>query len=115
MDRKGQVYDPGAFNATFGGKKFIIDATGKPTDEAWKAATRGTQFAIAKVGGTTFRMDVPTGHITTDELGRSYAYTSITARIERMASDVSPFLRHVAALIPNPNPSRKSSRPNTSN
>src|SRR3546814_4112431 len=76
MDRKGQVYDPGAFNATFGGKKFIIDATGKTTDEAWKAATRGTQFAIAKVDGTTFRTDVPTGHITTDELGRSYANRS---------------------------------------
>ena len=106
MDRKGQVYDPGAFNATFGGKKFIIDATGRTTDEAWKAATRGTQFAIAKVDGTTFRTDVPTGHIATDELGRSYANTYIAARIERMAGDVSPFLRHVAALIPNPNDQR---------
>src|SRR3546814_19462051 len=61
---------------------------------------------MAKVDGTTFRTDVPTGHITTDELGRSYANTYIAARIERMAGDVSPFLRHVAALIPNPNDQR---------
>lgn len=92
MDGKGQVFDPGAFNATFGGKKFIIDADGKITDEPWKAATRGTQFAIAKVDGTTFRTDVPTGHISTDELGRTYANTYIAARIERMQGDAGPFL-----------------------
>ncbi|WP_439567747.1 bifunctional DNA primase/polymerase [Sphingopyxis sp.] len=106
MDGKGQVYDPGAFNATFGGKKFIIDATGKLTDEPWKAATRGTQFTIPKVDGTTFRTDVPTGHIAIDELGRSYVNTYIPARIERMDGDVTPFLNHVAALLPDPNDQR---------
>lgn len=106
IDGKGQLYDPGAFNATFGGKRFIIDAIGKLTDEPWKAATRGTQFTVMKVDGTNFRTDVPTSHVTVNELGRKYANAYIPARIERAEGDASPFMNHIAALIPDPNDQR---------
>lgn len=101
IDAKGQYFDVGAFNSTFGGKRFIIDREGRTTDEAWKAATRSTLWTVPKVDGTSFRPDLPTGTIATDELGRRSINIYITATIERMEGDPAPFLKHLAALIPN--------------
>ncbi|TGU93054.1 hypothetical protein EN794_031785 [Mesorhizobium sp. M00.F.Ca.ET.151.01.1.1] len=98
---RGIRYDVGSFNASYGGKRFIIDATGKATDEAWKAATRSTVWTVPKVDGTCFRPDLPTGEITGDGLGRSYLNTYVPARIETLAGDPSPFLRHLALVLPN--------------
>ena len=106
IDAKGQEYDVGAFNSTFGGKLFIISVEGKKTDEAWKAATRSTLWTVPKVDGTSFRPDLLTGNITTDELGRRSVNIYIPATIERMAGDPTPFLNHLAALIPNPDDQR---------
>mgnify|MGYP001411254224 CR=1 FL=1 len=106
IDAKGQEYDVGGFNSTFGGKKFIIDQSGKSTDEAWKAATRSTLWTIPKVDSTSFRPDLSTGTITIDELGRRSVNIYIPATIERMEGDASPFLNHLAALIPNPDDQR---------
>lgn len=103
---RGIRYDVGSFNASYGGKKFIIDATGKATDEAWKAATRSTVWTVPKVDGTCFRPDLPTGEITGDGLGRSYLNTYVPARIETLAGDPTPFLRHLALVLPNPDDQR---------
>lgn len=106
IDAKGQFYDVGAFNSTFGGKRFVITSDGRMTDEAWKAATRSTVWTVPKVDGTSFRPDLATGNITTDELGRRSVNIFIPATIERMAGDPTPFLNHLAKLIPNPNDQR---------
>ncbi|UCI30514.1 DUF5906 domain-containing protein [Mesorhizobium sp. B4-1-4] len=98
---RGIRYDVGSFNASYGGKRFIIDALGKVTDEAWKAATRSTLWTVPKVDGTCFRPDLPTGEITGDGLGRSYLNTYVPARIETLAGDPTPFLRHLALVLPN--------------
>ncbi|MER9170404.1 DUF5906 domain-containing protein [Mesorhizobium australicum] len=103
---RGIRYDVGSFNASYGGKKFIIDGTGKVTDEAWKAATRSTIWTVRKVDGTCFRPDLPTGEITGDGLGRSYLNTYVPARIETLAGDPTPFLRHLALVLPNPDDQR---------
>ncbi|TPL64113.1 DUF5906 domain-containing protein [Mesorhizobium sp. B2-3-15] len=103
---RGIRYDVGSFNASYGGKKFIIDATGKVTDEAWKAATRSTVWTVPKVDGTCFRPDLPTGEITGDGLGRSYLNTYVSARIETLTGDPTPFLRHLALVLPNPDDQR---------
>ncbi|MER9854535.1 MULTISPECIES: DUF5906 domain-containing protein [unclassified Mesorhizobium] len=103
---RGIRYDVGSFNASYGGKKFIIDGTGKPTDEAWKAATRSTLWTVPKVDGTCFRPERPTGEIVRDGLGRSYVNTYVSARIETLAGDPAPFLRHLALVLPNPDDQR---------
>ncbi|WP_373492120.1 primase-helicase family protein [Parasphingorhabdus sp.] len=100
FDSKGLKYDPGAFNSTYGGKKFMIDANGRLTDDAWKAATRSTLWTVPKVDGTTFLPSLPTGQVTTDELGRNYVNTYIPAKIESIVGDPSPFLRHMEMIIP---------------
>lgn len=103
---RGIRYDVGSFNSTFGGKKFIIDNVGKTIDEAWKAATRSTLWTIPKVDGTCFRPKQVTGEIVRDGLDRSYVNTYVPATIERMDGDPSPFLRHVALILPDVNDQR---------
>jgi len=101
FDRKGLKYGPGAFNSTYGGKKFMIDTYGKLTDEPWKAATQSTLWTIPKVDGTTFRPLLPTGEIITDELNRRLVNNYIPATIASMKGDPSPFLKHMELVIPN--------------
>lgn len=106
VDSKGIEYGPGSFNAAYGGKKFIIDSTGKVTDEAWKAATRSTLWTVPKVDGYAFRTDLPTGDIATDELGRTAVNVYVAARIDRMEGDPAPFLDHLARVLPDENDRR---------
>ena len=106
VDGKGIEYGPGAFNAARGGHRFIISSDGKATDEAWKAATRSTLWTVPKVDGYAFRTDLPTGHIATDELGRTAVNVYVPARIDRMEGDPAPFLDHLARVIPDENDRR---------
>ena len=100
VDGKGIEYGPRQFNASYGGKRFIITGDGKVTDEPWKAATRSTLWNVPKVDGYAFRTDLPTGSIATDELGRDAVNLYVPARIDRMAGDAGPFLDHLARVIP---------------
>lgn len=100
VDSKGIEYGPGAFNSAFGGKHFVISESGKITDEAWKAATRSTLWTVPKVDGYAFRPDLATGKVTTDELNRSAVNVYVPARIDRMEGDATPFLDHLARVIP---------------
>ncbi|PRA38304.1 hypothetical protein CQ063_19195 [Brucella pseudogrignonensis] len=102
----GISYKPDAFNSTFGGKLFIIDNTGRTTNKPWEAANNSPLWTIPKVDGTRFQPVRPIREITTDGLGRRYFNTYIPAKIETMQGDVTPFLRHVALLLPNQNDQR---------
>lgn len=93
-------YNQAAFNATFGGKYFIIDGDGKKTDEPWKAATRSTLWRIPRVHHIRFLPQEPTGTIVTDALGRTGVNMYVPPVIERTPGDASPFLNHIAAIIP---------------
>lgn len=104
---RGKILSPKAtllnatqFNGSYGGKKFIIDQTGKLTDEPWKAATRSTQWTVPKADYLRFLPDRPTGEIVTDELGRSAVNTYVPAHVKREKGDPQPFLDHVARVIP---------------
>lgn len=88
------------FNGSYGGKKFIIDQTGKATDEPWKAATRSTLWRIPTVDKMRFLPSLPTGEIVRDELGRTAANTYLPARIDMTEGDVTLFLAHMARVIP---------------
>jgi hypothetical protein len=100
MNGRGIIYDPGGFNSMFGGKKFIIDDFAKITDEPWKAATRSTQWTIPKVDGTRFLPLEEPGKITIDNAGLSAVNTYFPVTIPRQQGDVTPFLNHIAKILP---------------
>lgn len=97
-------YGSGDFNATFGGKLFIwtSDAQGsKVTDEAWKAATRGTVFQIPKVHDIRFLPHEAPGAFIKDDLGRTAVNMYTPSVVSTRRGDPSPFLNHIALMIPN--------------
>lgn len=100
MNKHGTMYDTGSFNSTFGGKKFIIDEHAKMTDEAWKAATRSTLWTIPKVDGTRFLPREQPGKITTDNAGQTAVNTYFPVSIPHKQGDVTPFLNHLALILP---------------
>lgn len=99
---KGRFLNSTQFNAEYGGKKFIIDTTGKMVNEAWQAATRSTLWTIPKVDHTRFIPSLPHGDIIVDELDRAGVNVYRRANIRTLAGDASPFLYHIAALLPDP-------------
>ena len=96
----GRFMKPGQFNMKYGGKQFVITATGKMTDEAWKAATRSTLWTVPKADHTRFLPELPFGEIITDQLGRRGVNTYIPVKIKRVKGDPSPFLNHLALMLP---------------
>lgn len=102
MTDKARFLNVTQFNATYGGKVFIIDEQGKTTNEAWAAATRSTLWTIPKVDHIRFLPSLKQGETVTDGLGRAGVNTYRPAQIERLAGDASPFLNHIAALLPDP-------------
>lgn len=102
MDAGGRFLNSTQFNVKYGGKLFITTSGGKTTNEAWQAATRGTLFQIPKVDHIRFLPSKPYGDLILDDLGRLGINTYKPARIDMTPGDVSPFLRHIALLLPEP-------------
>lgn len=88
------------FNSSFGGKKFLIDSTGKVTDEAWKAATRSTLWNVPHADHIRFLPHAAHLDIVQDELGRKGVNTYRPANIAVQPGDISPFMRHIAHVLP---------------
>lgn len=102
MTPEGEFLNSAQFNQRYGGKLFIITSDGKKTDEAWKAATRSTMWSVPKVSHTRFLPMQPTGEIVTDALGRKGVNTYIPPQRDLSPGDVTPFLAHIEAMIPDP-------------
>lgn len=99
----GRLYNASQFNASqYAGKRFIWTEDGKLTDEPWKAATRSTVWSIPKVDHMRFLPTLPAGEIVTDVLGRKGVNTYVKPNIDMVPGDVSAFLNHIAAIIPDP-------------
>lgn len=96
----GKFYNQTSFSGEYGGKKFIISQDGKTTDDAWKAATRSTLWTIPKVDHLRFMPDREPSEIVVDVLGRKGVNTYVRPNIEMVQGDVSPFLNHLRAIIP---------------
>jgi hypothetical protein len=88
------------FNATYGGKKFIIDSTGKTSNEAWAAATRSTLWTVPKVDHVRFLPSREYHEIVIDELGRKGINVYKPIEPKRVQGDPTPFLNHIAAILP---------------
>lgn len=91
------------FNGAYGGKRFIVDQTGKDTKSAWEAATTSTLWTIPKVDHVRFLPHRPVGEVTKDDLGREGVNVYRPANVTHFPGDISPFLRHLNALVPNSN------------
>lgn len=109
IEREGKMFSPSArfmnatqFNGTYGGKHFIITSTGKTTDEAWKAALRSTVWTVPKADHIRFLPTEAPQSIVTDDLRRKGLNTYIPADIKHRPGDVTPWLEHVAKIIPDP-------------
>lgn len=100
LDRDDRFLDTGKFNAKFGGKYFIISNDGKKTDEAWKAATRSTLWRVPQVDHVRFMPAKPHHAIIPDALGRKGINLYRPIIPVRIDGDVSPFLNHIGALLP---------------
>lgn len=100
----GRFYTQTSFNSgDYSGKKFIITQDGKTTDEPWKAATRSTLWRVPKVDHLRFLPDREPSEIIVDVLGRKGVNTYVRPAIDTVPGDVGPFLRHLQAIIPDPN------------
>ncbi|MET4721652.1 hypothetical protein ABIF63_005758 [Bradyrhizobium japonicum] len=95
--------NPTKFNGAYGGKKFVIDTLGKTANKPWEAATNSTLWTIPKVNRTRFLPDKPFGEITTDQLGRKGVNTYKPATIDVRPGDITPFINHLCAMIPDEN------------
>jgi len=102
----GRFHNATTFNGAYGGKQFIITSDGKKTDEAWKAALRSTLWTIPKVDHIRFLPQQPQGAIVKDALGRSGVNMYAPPQVQRIEGDASPFLNHLARLIPDTNDQR---------
>jgi hypothetical protein len=107
IERLGEILTPHMrfmnatqFNGKYGGKHFVIDVTGKTTDEPWKAALRSTQFTIPKVDHTRFLPNKPPFAIIEDQLGRKGVNTYLPIRLQYRPGDVTPWLRHLEFMLP---------------
>lgn len=96
----GKFYNQTSFKGAYGGKKFIITQDGKTTDDAWKAATNSTLWSIPKVDHLRFLPDREPSEIITDVLGRRGVNTYVKPNIEMTPGDVTPFINHLSAIIP---------------
>lgn len=99
----GRFLNQTQFNGEFGGKLFICTSAGKTTDQPWKAALHGTQWRVPKVDHLRFLPHEPAGAIVNDDLGRKGINTYLPSPGRRIEGDASPFLRHVAAILPDEN------------
>lgn len=100
LDPKGQLLSPGQFNGVYGGPRFVINNTGAPVDEPWKAATRSIFWRIPTVDYLRFLPHEPPGKIITDELDRTGVNMYRPARIAMQSGDPSPFLHHLSLILP---------------
>lgn len=91
------------FNATYGGYVFQLDgeASGKTTKKAWEAFTESQAIRYPKAESTTFRPDLPPGELVQHE-GRVLVNTYIPVPTPRLEGDATPFLDHLAKLLPVP-------------
>ena len=98
----GRLMNQNQFTGAYGGKMFVLDDTGeKSTDDPWKVATRGLVWRVPKVDHMRFLPRLPFGHVELDEFGAAGVNTYRKPVDRAKPGDVSPFLAHVARLLPN--------------
>lgn len=96
----GALLKPEQFRVRFGGYTFITDASsGRIVRNAWEAFTESQVYQCRRVNTSCFRPDLPPMSVVETGGGLSVnMYKEI--KTPRIAGDVTPFLTHLAKLLP---------------
>ena len=98
---------PEVFRVIFGGMQFCMDDVGeKFKGDAWEAFTQCPLYRPPRVGGTCFRPDLPHGAAIRVQ-GETFVNLFMPAEVDQTPGDVTPFLNHVAKLMPDQNDQEK--------
>lgn len=96
----GELLGPDQFKASYGGYIFALDAANsKVTRNAFEALTQSLQIKFPQVSKTIFKPDEAPGAILVRQ-GKTYVNTYHPIPVDRRRGDVTPFLNHLALLLP---------------
>lgn len=97
----GVMLKPDQFRAVFGGYSFPMDNANERTSrDAWEAFTQSQAFRKPTADGTCFKPNRAPAEIINDG-GRLLVNTWWPVEVPSMPGDVTPFLQHLAKLLPN--------------
>lgn len=97
----GDRLDKARFDVVYAGHVFPIDAQNETiVDSAFDAFTKSRVVEAPRVDRCCFRPEHPAGAIIAEQ-GRSFVNTYIPIDTPRIAGDASPFLNHLALMLPN--------------
>jgi hypothetical protein len=96
----GYLLEQGQFNAHYGGYTFVMDnENSRTTRKAWECFTESQAYRFPRAEGVCFKPQMPAGAITV-EGGRLRANKYVPVQVPRVVGDPSPFLDHVARMLP---------------
>lgn len=96
----GALLNPDRFRVMFGGYTFPLDQENRnKTRDSWEAFTQSQAYRSPRADGATFRPDLAPGAIVEVE-GQRLANVWWPVNVARQVGDVTPFLRHLALLLP---------------
>jgi hypothetical protein len=96
----GVMLKPEQFKVHFGGYTFTMDAANeKTTKDAWEAFTQSQAYRCPRANAPCFRPDLPPGSLV-QRGGQTFVNTYWPVDVPRKAGDGSPFLNHLAKVLP---------------
>lgn len=96
----GQMLKPDQFRVMYGGNTFVMDLDGsKSTRDPWEAYTQSQALRAPRADSSCFRPERPAGELI-DYDGQKKANLWWPVATPRQVGDAGPFLRHLAALLP---------------
>jgi len=98
---KGQFLNPDQFKAVYSGWVFALDnINGSSTPDPYKAFTQSQGYDFPKVDTTCFRPELPEMSPVEEQGGLTMLNTWLKLDIKHHPGDASPFLNHLAAILP---------------
>ena len=102
----GLLHTPAQYRVMYGGRVYAMDRDGvKTTRNAWEALTESVDLRCTRVHGLRFRPKMEPGAVILEE-GAPYLNCYLPPDIDAREGDVSPFLNHIADLLPDQNDQR---------
>jgi hypothetical protein len=99
----GHILKPEQFKVHYGGYTFQMDnGNERTTRDAWEAFTQSQMLRPPMVNGTCFRPDLPAGEVIVRN-GQTFVNTFVQVDVPRKEGDFTPFLTHLARVLPDPN------------
>lgn len=97
----GVLLKPDQFRVAFGGYVFMMDNVNeRTTRNAWEAFTESQVLRAPRADTICFKPDQPPGAIINDA-GIARVNTYWPANVARAPGDITPFLTHLAKVLPN--------------